>query len=201
MNEIREEYNTILTNLRSRNNLNNFSSEGILLLANDILKAADCYNEPISTPVVKVSKDFDIAVYYQDLGQKIFGKLFVNSFTKDTYEGNNQVIIVNNNVSYYFKRCIIAYELCFFLLNYIGSSYENNKNCFFLDVFNYNPSSKETILAREILMPTSMFLEQYNIAFKNNSDNSMLIIADLSSFFKVPYNWVEKRISELLIGK
>lgn len=198
MNEIREEYSSILNALRSKNNLDNFSEQDIHLLANDILKAADCYSQPVSIPIVKIAKDFGVTVYYQDLGKKIFGKLFVNSFTRDTYDGNNQVIIVDNNASFYFKRCVITYELCFFLLNYIGSCYENDKDRFFLDVFNYNPSSKETILAREILMPTSAFLEQYNIASKKYSDSTLLIISHLSGFFKVPCNWVEKRISELL---
>lgn len=79
-------------------------------------------------PIIKIANNFGFATYKaKDIPSDISGKIFVGGNTEKDYN-NNKVIIVGTNEVFPHQRFILAHELAHYLLDYVGSDENNNKN-------------------------------------------------------------------------
>lgn len=183
------------------NNVIEYSLERVTEIAKRILNDTSYYNKT-STPILKIAKDFGIITYTTDsLDKDISGVIYVGGTTHKLYN-SNKVIFVDENEILKHQRFIVAHELAHYLFDYLGdSSYLDEKKLFVQTYPRRNHSSTKEFLAdrfaAEILMPSKLFIEQYN-RIMDEKNNRTFTIMYLSEYFKTKISSIEKRINEVL---
>lgn len=154
-------------------------------------------------PIIKIANNFGFATYKaKDIPSDISGKIFVGGNTEKDYN-NDKVIIVGANEVFPHQRFILAHELAHYLLDYVGSDENNNKNHAFSKIYpKINHDSIEEIradrFAAELLMPKKIFLSQYIKAMKKSDYSKAYTITYLSELFKVKESCINRRLQEVL---
>lgn len=91
----------------------------------------------------------------------------------------------------------MAYELAYYLINYVGREKYYDKNYTFSKAYskikhNSFDEIRADKFANELLMPKKIFLEQYLKAIKKSDYNNEYIITYLSYFFYVEQSCVKE---------
>lgn len=197
-------FETLIKNLIGSNSnngivFNNISE--IILLARTVLDEAAYYHYKSPTPVIKIAEDFGISTYKTDrLPKDISGIIYVGGTTKDVY-GTDKIIFVDANEPLKHQRFIIAHEIAHFLLDCLPDKKYNDGKILFSEGYpkKNHDSQKEVkadAFAAELLMPSDLFIEQYNIAKKENPNPAFILIY-LSDYFQTKISSIEKRIVEV----
>lgn len=175
--------------------------EQIKLLAKTILQEIPYYHYKSPTPVIKIGGEFGIDTYKTDkLPKDLSGIIFIGGTTEKIY-GKDKIILVDENDSLKHQRFVIAHEIAHYLLDCLtDATYNDSRKLFSEGYPKHNHDSvkerKADMFAAELLMPTTLFIEQYNIAKEENS-NPMFIIMYLSDYFQTKMSSIEKRIVEV----
>ncbi|MCM1233776.1 MAG: ImmA/IrrE family metallo-endopeptidase [Ruminococcus flavefaciens] len=168
-------------------------------IANNILSMmSKNYSGRCATPIVKIAKLFDFKTYKEYLNES--GDININGTTKEKY-GHDKVILVNRNEELYHQRFVVAHELAHYLFDFLGNSTYTDKNILFADTYEKDkhetPQEKRAnTFAAEIMMPKELFIQQYNIA-RREEKNHMFIVMYLSRYFETSIESIEKRIKEV----
>lgn len=170
-------------------------------VAYDLLNIFDIFNKKTSIPIVKIVKAFNFKTYTESLSDKLSGDIYINGDTKQKY-GHNKIILVNKNESFFHQRFVIAHELAHYLFDFLGKNKYLDSLIKFSDTYYKNqhetPEEKRANrFAASLLMPEKIFIEQYNIAKKEDC-NELFVILYLSQFFQTPTDSIEKRIWEVI---
>lgn len=106
---------------------------------------------------------------------------------------NDKIIGVNAKRSLDWKRFIIAHEFAHFVLHYkTGEIYLHRENKKGKD----HEENDADYFAAALLMPKESFKRLYG-KFKSDGFNDIVICSQLVSIFKVPFDSVTRRISEV----
>ena len=172
------------------------------ILANMILKLGGYIDKNIVTPIINILFNLGFKIYSSETPKTILGNIFVSGNTKKSY-GSDKIIIVSNKQSLFSQRYIMAYELAYYLINYVGSEKYYDKNYTFSKAYskikhNSFDEIRADKFANELLMPKKIFLEQYLKAIKKSDYNNEYIITYLSYFFYVEQSCVKRRIIDVL---
>lgn len=194
-------YDKIITNLE-KSPANNYTMEEAEILANMILKLGGYIDKNIVIPIINILFNLGFKIYSSETPKTILGNIFVSGNTKKSY-GSDKIIIVSNKESLFSQRYIMAYELAYYLINYVGSEKYYDKNYTFLKAYskikhNSFDEIRADKFANELLMPKKIFLEQYLKAIKKSDYNNEYIITYLSYFFYVEQSCVKRRIIDVL---
>lgn len=194
-------YDKIITNLE-KSPANNYTMEEAEILANMILKLGGYIDKNIVIPIINILFNLGFKIYSSETPKTILGNIFVSGNTKKSY-GSDKIIIVSNKESLFSQRYIMAYELAYYLINYVGSEkYYDNNYTFSKAYSKIKHNSFDEIradkFANELLMPKKIFLEQYLKAIKKSDYNNEYIITYLSYFFYVEQSCVKRRIIDVL---
>ena len=178
-----------------------YSLGEIKQIANSILSQLDYYSGKGATPIVKIANEFDFKTYKQELTQGLSGDININGDTLERY-GHDKVIIVNKEEELFHQRFVVAHELAHYLFEYIGNPEYRDPAIKFSDTYfkdkHETPQEKRANrFAAAILMPEELFVQQYNIA-KRVESNRIFIILYLSKFFETTVDSIERRITEVL---
>lgn len=194
-------YDKIITNLE-KSPANNYTMEEAEILANMILKLGGYIDKNIVIPIINILFNLGFKIYSSETPKTILRNIFVSGNTKKSY-GSDKIIIVSNKESLFSQRYIMAYELAYYLINYVGREKYYDKNYTFSKAyFKIKHNSFDEIradkFANELLMPKKIFLEQYLKAIKKSDYNNEYIITYLSYFFYVEQSCVKRRIIDVL---
>ncbi len=194
------ELKNLLQNLEEKNREGHeYSLVEIRKITNDILSMmSNNYSGRCATPIVKIAKLFDFKTYKESLKES--GDININGETKKKY-GHDKVILVNREEELFHQRFVVAHELAHYLFDFLGNIKYEDKNILFADT--YEKDKHETpqerranTFAAEIMMPKELFMRQYNVARREDS-NHMFIIMYLSKYFETSLDSIEKRIMEV----
>lgn len=180
---------------------NNYTLKEIDDIAYKILHIFDVRTKNISTPIVKISKKFGFKICKKALDVNLSGDIFINGNT--CYQFNHdKVILVNKNDELYHQRFVIAHELAHYLFDFLGNPDYFDKNVLYSDTyFRNNHNRPEELIANRfaasILMPSDLFIEQYQIALETGLKD-FFVIKYLSEFFETSLDSIEKRIEEVM---
>lgn len=166
--------------LQKQKRISNLSEEQ---LANKILDDLNYNNKNIAIPIVKVAKNYGLGVFREEFKTDVAGKLFVNGSTENLYN-HNEVILVNSSDYKFFQRVVIARMLGSYLIDIANDKRYSDKNIFLSEIIKYGElydKYEEFIL--NILAPSGIFINQYNIAVQENL-SKIGVYAYLSSFLK-----------------
>lgn len=177
-----------------------YSIEDIKKIATDILDNIGYYSSRGATPIVKIASEFEFKTYKETLKDGRSGDIHINGDTKEKYN-HDKIILVNKNDEYFHQRFVVAHELAHYLFEFLGNPEYQNVNKAFTDTYCKDHHEKEeekraNIFAAEIMMPEKLFVQQYNIASKENN-NRMFIVMYLSRFFETSIESIEKRLTEV----
>lgn len=155
-----------------------YSVNDMLYIINNILKE-NMKNSNSATPILRITKEFDIKVYQENLKSNVGYKILKGDEFKEIYK-SNKVIIVNAKDDKFSQRFYITLGLVCFLF-YDGENIDENKE-------------NIEFISRVFLMPTKEFKKQFNIASGNGK---MFTVMYLSKFFEVNIENIENRIKDL----
>lgn len=194
----------LLTNLRDNysEKHNNYTLSEIDNIAYDILSTFGFMSKNISTPIVKIAKQFGFNSYKILLNDRQSGCIYINGETFEKY-GENQIILVNKKEALYHQRFVIAHELAHYLFDFVGNPAYSNKDIQYSDTYYRDKHNRPEELianrfAASLLMPRDLFIRQYQIA-KRTDANRMFIIMYLSKFFETSMDSIVKRIEEVIL--
>lgn len=196
-------FENLIQELTEKNkNGHEYSFNEITAIANKILKNIDYYSGRCATPIVKIAKEFDFKTYKETLKNGKSGDIHINGETVENY-GHDKIILVNKNEELYHQRFVVAHELAHYLFDFLGNEQYSNPKIIFVDTYQKDkhetPQEKRAnAFAAEIMMPRELFIKQYNIARRENS-NRMFILMYLSRYFETSIDSIEKRILEVSI--
>lgn len=186
---------------KNKENSHHYSLIEVDKIASSFLGDLDYCSEKTSTPIVKIAKEFDFKIYKENLKENQSGCIFVNGKTIENYK-HDKIILVNKKEELFHQRFVIAHELAHYLFGFVGNlKYEDN-NVLFSDTYykNKHETSEEKLanrFAASILMPQEIFIKQYLVAKRVNS-NRIFVVSYLSRFFETTMDSIEKRIMEVL---
>lgn len=173
----------------------------INLLVKTMLDEVSYYHYKSPTPVIKIAGELGIDTYSTDkLSKELSGVIYIGGTTKDIY-GSDKVILVDESEPLKHQRFVIAHEVAHYLMDCLTDPKYSDNRILFSEGYpkNNHDSEKEVRadrFAAELLMPTTLFIEQYNIAKEENS-NPMFILMYLSDYFQTKMSSIEKRIIEV----
>ena len=176
-----------------------YSLVDITNYANLILENSKCINpKRCQTLIVKITKEFGIAVYHEAMKKDINGCIKIGGDTKQKYKGNNKVILLNNNLNEWQERVDLAKLLSYYLFDYFGSVYQEENQFYYaeLEKKNHDIDKIADRFAMDILTPKELFVEQYNLAVKTNNQY-YFVLRYLSCYFEVPKELIKKRIADI----
>lgn len=156
------------------------------------------YSGRCATPIVKIAKLFDFKTYKESLNES--GDININGETKIKY-GHDKVILVNRKEELFHQRFVVAHELAHYLFDFLGNIDYENKDILFAERYikDQPKTSREqraNTFAAEIMMPKELFIQQYNVA-RREENNHMFIVMYLSRYFETSVESIEKRIKEV----
>ena len=127
-------------------------------------------------------------------GEDGFLAIQASNMAKDEADiSNDKIIGVNSKRSLDWKRFIIAHEFAHSVLHYkTGEIYLHRENKKGKD----DEENDADYFAAALLMPKESFKRLYN-QFKNEGLNDTAICLQLAAVFKVPFDSVSRRISEV----
>lgn len=176
-----------------------YSLSEIRNISNNILSMmSNNYSGRCATPIVKIAKLFDFKTYRESLNES--GDININGETKDKY-GHDKVILVNRQEELFHQRFVIAHELAHYLFDFLGDDTYNDKNILFAERYikdkpKTSREQRANTFAAEIMMPKDLFIQQYNVA-RREENNHMFIVMYLSRYFETSVESIEKRIKEV----
>lgn len=181
---------------------NNYTFLEIDDIANKILSTFGFISKNISTPIVKIAKEFGFNSYKTSLDNGQSGCIYINGKTFEKY-GKDSIILVNREEELYHQRFVIAHELAHYLFDFVGNPVYFNKDIQFSDTYYRDKHNRPEELnanrfAASLLMPRDLFIRQYQIA-KRTDANRMFIIMYLSKFFETSMDSIVKRIEEVIL--
>ena len=179
-----------------------YSLAEISNIARKILNSVDYYSGRCATPIVKIAKEFGFKTYKENLSGGKSGDIHINGYTYDKY-GHDKIILVDKKEELFHQRFVVAHELAHYLFEFLGSPESEDPSRIFVDTYckdkHETPQEKRAnIFAAEILMPKDLFIKQYNIARREDS-NRMFILMYLSRYFETSIDSIEKRIMEVSV--
>ena len=196
-------FEELIRELKTKNeNGYEYSLKEITQIANDILGEIDYYSGRGATPIVKIAKEFDFKTYKETLKNGKSGDIHINGETKKKY-GHDKIILVNKKDELFHQRFVVAHELAHYLFEFLGNPEYSDSNIIFVDTYKKDqhetPQEKRAnAFAAEIMMPRDLFIKQYYIARREDS-NRMFILMYLSRFFETSIDSIEKRIVEVSV--
>lgn len=201
--EKREMFTTIINEVRNKGQSGTiFSLEEVSGYARKILNIATYYNQ-ISTPINRIAEDFGIIPYRTyKLQENISGVIYSGGTTSRIF-GADRVILVDKGEPEKHQRFVIAHEIGHYLFDCITNAKYNDSRILFAETYpkKYHNSEKELKadrFAAELLMPSDLFIKQYNIAMEERH-NYMFTLIYLSEFFGTKISSIEKRIGEVFL--
>lgn len=177
------------------------TTEYAIELAEKILSKTEYY-DGISTPIVRIAKDFDIVTYKTiQLDDNISGVMYAGGTTKEIYGDNNVVFLDAKEVKEH-RRFILAHELGHYFFDCLCDvEYADGTKLFkatYPKQDHYSPNELlADAFAAEILMPRERFIKEYNMAMES-LNNREFVIRYLSKFFETKPTSIKKRIHEVL---
>ena len=196
-------FEELIKELKTKNeNGHEYSLKEITKIASDILCQIDYYSGRGATPIVKIAKEFDFKTYRETLKNGKSGDIHINGETKEKY-GHDKIILVNKKDELFHQRFVVAHELAHYLFEFLGNPEYSDSNVIFVDTYKKDqhetPQEKRAnAFAAEIMMPRDLFIKQYYIARREDS-NRMFILMYLSRFFETSIDSIEKRIMEVSV--
>ena len=123
-----------------------------------------------------------------DLPERIYGMIAVDKNYIKKF-GTDKIIILNEQDSYYHKRCVVAHELGLYLLHYEGNGtlYEVYRES---NTHDEGREQEVNKFADTLLMPTREFQNVSNL-YNGNIDV-------LSTLFEVPEEAVRRKFTRLM---
>ncbi len=200
--EMKAMFDKLIEELKdNKKNNHQYSLSEINEIAVDILTQLGYYPKNSSIPIVKIAREFGFRTYKENLTKGLSGDIYINGNTENEY-GNDKIILVNKKDELYHQRFVVAHELAHYLFDFLGDDKYSDKTIKFSDTYHKNkhetPSElRANLFAAAILMPESLFIDQYNRA-KSIDRNRMFVIMYLSRFFETTIESIEKRIVEVL---
>lgn len=196
-------FEEIINHLKNQGQNGNLfdSSDQIELLAKTILQEVPYYHYKSPTPVIKIAGEFGINTYKTDkLDKELSGIIYVGGTTEKVY-GKDKVILVDEDEPLKHQRFIIAHEIAHYLLDCLTNPQYNDSRILFSEGYpkSNHDSPKERkadLFAAELLMPTDLFKDQYDVALKENK-HPMFILMYLSDYFQTKMSSIEKRFVEV----
>lgn len=199
--EKREMFTTIKNEVRNKGqNGTVFTLQEVSGYAKKILETATYYNQ-VSTPINRIAEDFGIIPYRTyNLQESISGVIYSGGTTRKIY-GTDNVILVDKAAPEKHQRFVIAHEIGHYLFDCITNAKYNDDRILFAETYPKKDHDSEKELkadrfAAELLMPSDLFIKQYNIAMEEKH-NYMFTLIYLSEFFGTKISSIEKRISEV----
>lgn len=190
----------LLHNLEEKNRTGHeYSLTDIREITNNILSMmSNNYSGRCATPIVKIAKLFDFKTYKESLNES--GDININGETKKKY-GHDKVILVNKSDELFHQRFVVAHELAHYLFDFLGNVTYEDKNILFADTYEKDKhetpqEQRANTFAAEIMMPKGLFIQQYNVA-RREENNHMFIVMYLSRYFETSVESIEKRIVEV----
>ena len=190
-------YSTIIKELKN-NRGKEYSMKDITSYANRILNESREFNPyRYHTLIVRIAQEFGIDTYIDDMILKL-GFIKTYGDIKEKYKYSDKVIVISRKQEPYLQRLIIAYLLGCYLFKYLSSDASKNKEYFYAEYKSANVRQEMLAyrFAMDILMPRKLFVEQYQMAVKENA-SYYFVWRYLSKYFQVPESIVEKRIKEI----
>lgn len=181
---------------------NEYSFEEIIQIARNILSQTPYYYHKSSTPIMRIAEEFGIITYKTDtLSEDLSGVIYSGGTTKDIY-GSDKVILVDENEHIKHQRFVVAHEVAHYLLDCLTNpKYDDGKLLFSEGYPKTNHDSpkefRADMFAAELLMPSKLFITQYNLAMEEKN-NRVFTVMYLSEFFQTKVSSIEKRIVEVL---
>lgn len=178
-----------------------FSLSEAAEVAKKILNKAVYYHEA-STPINRIAEDFGIFTYKTSLSsQNISGVIYVGGTTRKIYN-SDKVILVESSDPHKHQRFVIAHEIAHYLFDCLSKPQYNDGKLLFAETYpkkdhNSPKEFRADRFAAELLMPTDLFIRQYNYAM-DEKNNRIFTVMYLSEFFQTKVSSIEKRISEVL---
>lgn len=195
-------FNELIEELKKKGEENKeYSIDDVIIIARKILLIATYYTG-VTTPINRILEDFGIHTYHtSQLSKDISGVIYVGGTTKQIYS-YDKIILVDSNDPIKHQRFVAAHELAHYLFDCLSNKKYSDGRLLFCETYpKVNHSSKKEVLAdrfaAELLMPSNLFIEQYNIAMEENNSRAY-IIKYLSEYFQTKMSSIEKRIIEVL---
>lgn len=192
------EFEEKLRNANQRNET--YSLENIENWAELLWHECGLCDEFNATPIVKIAKLFNFAVFQTDKLQKEYdGTICVNCEGYVT-QGYEKLILIDSYKELFQQRFVVAHELGHYLFEYLGSELEKDNIEF---VRPYRKNNHEDLAEQQanrfascILMPKKIFAAEYNKLLNQNKDQ-FFIIRYLSRYFQVKEESVKIRVREV----
>ncbi len=170
----------------------------------DKVLAAGGWTDIMPVPVMDIAESFGFKVYtHPDIPDGAAGNIYVGGTTKDLY-GTDRIILVGNREELPHQRFIIAHELGHFLMEYLGSRWEDMPGRVFSMAYSKERHERggmrETCadrFAAELLMPRGRFSARYLAAMENLIFDKEYAVPVLAENFCVKPSSVTKRIAEI----
>lgn len=202
--ELNKKYNTNqikLEDILKINNSSNIYSDYVIEdLVKNILHILD-FNKTKPIPIVRIANAFAIDVFeVKNMPDEMLGNLFIGGNTKKFYN-NDQVIVVDNNISLSYQRFIIAFEIGIYLLNYFKHKNNSKKDKAFSNPYLLEQSIMQNLwaynLAKELLAPMKIFKYEYVKIMKNSNYDKLYSIFYCAEIFKITEDLVITRINDI----
>lgn len=166
-------------------------------LAHEVLKHGNLLETGGLVPVIDVANEFGFKVYEEpDMPKNISGNVYVNGDTRIIY-GNNKIIVVGDDLTFFEQRFIIAYELGRYLIDFLANPEYTEKPHRLFSVAYRKKANKTDRFAMKLLMPEQKFRERYAHALRKSKSNMAYAVTYLYEYFEVPRDNVIYRINEI----
>lgn len=172
-------------------------------MADEVL-AAGGWESRTPVPVMDIAENFGFKVYtYSSIPDGAAGNIYVGGTTKDLY-GTDRIILVGSREKFPHQRFIIAHELGHFLMEYLGSGWEDTPGRVFTMAYSKERHERggmrETCadrFAAELLMPRGEFGARYLRVMENLMFDKKYAVPVLAENFGVKPSSITKRIAEI----
>lgn len=177
-------------------------------MADEVL-AAGGWAGRTPVPVMDIAESFGFKVYtHSGIPDGAAGNIYVGGTTESMY-GTDRIILIGDREELPHQRFIIAHELGHFLMEYLGSGWEDTPNKVFTMAYSKERHERggmrETCadrFAAELLMPRGEFGARYLRAMENLMFDKEYAVPVLAQNFCVKPSSVTKRIAEISsVGK
>lgn len=172
-------------------------------MADEVL-AAGGWAGRMPVPVMEIAENFGFKIYtHSSIPDGAAGNIYVGGTTSRLY-GTDRIILVGKREKYPHQRFIIAHELGHFLMEYLGSGWENTPNKVFTMAYSKerheSGGMRETCadrFAAELLMPRGEFGARYLRVMENLMFDKKYAVPVLAENFGVKPSSITKRIAEI----
>lgn len=164
-------------------------------------RSSDIIEEKIPIPIEILANNFGLCLCTSSANVEHLATLRAGKTVRIERESKDKdFIILRNNLNDDMYRFVVAYMLSIYLLDFIGKYKKSQKYYYYrihyLNIVNNEMEEKAQRLARALLLPKKIFVEQYN-KFKLTVPFKSFIMHELSAYFGVPEIVVKKRIEEI----